>query len=215
MILFDIRNCSTFFHGKERFYLKQTDENQPQKTDRRVLYTKMFLRESILALMREMPISKITPTELCRRAGINRNTFYTHYQSAEELLSEIEEELFTKVRSSFERLGSGLNSRALIAEICVVIAENFELSRILLSENGDMHFLKRLVSLAHDQTMVAWREAGVQANEALLETMYTFSVNGSVAVIREWVRAGMPQPPETIAQQLEQLSYGGLQAFQK
>ena len=103
----------------------------------------------------------------------------------------------------------------MIAEICVVIAENFELSRILLSENGDMHFLKRLVSLAHDQTMVAWREAGVQANEALLETMYTFSVNGSVAVIREWVRAGMPQPPETIAQQLEQLSYGGLQAFQK
>ena len=83
--------------------MKQTDENQPQKTDRRVLYTKMFLRESLLALMREMPISKITPTELCRRAGINRNTFYTHYQSAEELLSEIEEELFTKVRSSFER----------------------------------------------------------------------------------------------------------------
>jgi len=187
----------------------------PQKTDRRVLYTKMFLRESLLSLMREKPISMITPTELCRRAGINRNTFYTHYQSAEDLISDIEQELFSKVQGSLEQLGSGLSTRALITEICVAIAENFDLSRILLSENGDAHFLERLISLAHDQTMIAWRTAGIHADDALLEILYTFSVNGSVAVIREWVRQGMPQPPQTIAGQLEQLTYNGLNAFAK
>jgi AcrR family transcriptional regulator len=187
----------------------------PQKTDRRILYTKMFLRESLLELMREKPISKITPTELCRRAGINRNTFYTHYQSTEDLLSGIEEELYGKVRGSLERLGSGLGTRALLAEICVAIAENFDLSRILLSENGDTHFLERLITLAHDQTMLSWRVAGIRADAELLEILYTYSVNGSVAVIREWVRQGMPQPPQTIAEQLEQLTYSGLNAFAK
>jgi predicted transcriptional regulator len=43
--------------------------------DRRVLYTKMFLREALFELMREKPIGKITPTELCRKANINRNIF--------------------------------------------------------------------------------------------------------------------------------------------
>jgi hypothetical protein len=46
------------------------------KEDRRVLYTKMFLREALLELMREKPVDRITPTELCRRAGINRNDTY-------------------------------------------------------------------------------------------------------------------------------------------
>ena len=188
-------------------------QEAPQRADRRVLYTKMFLRESLLELMREKPISKITPTELCRRAGINRNTFYTHYRSAEDLLSSVEEAFFDKVRGSLERLGSGLSTSALIAEICVAIAENFDLSRILLSENGDTRFLERLISLAHDQTMLAWRAAGIRADAALLEILYTYSVNGSVAVIREWVRQGMPQPPQTVAEQLERLTYGGLNAF--
>jgi AcrR family transcriptional regulator len=190
-------------------------DQTPQKTDRRVLYTKMFLRESLLSLMREMPISKITPTELCRRAGINRNTFYTHYQSAEDLLNSIEAELYDKVREALEQLGSGLSNRALITQVCITIQENSDLCSVLLSENGDPQLLERLISLAHEQTMLVWRASGIHADAALLETLYTFSVSGSVAVIREWVRAGMPQPPETLAQQLEQLTYGGLRAFAK
>ena len=108
-----------------------------------------------------------------------------------------------------------MSTRALITEICVAIAENYNLSSILLSENGDTHFLERRISLAHDQTMVAWREAGIRADDALLETLYTYSVSGSVAVIREWVRGEMPQPPDMIAEKLDQLTYSGLSAFIK
>ena len=34
--------------------------------DRRVKFTKMVLRESLLELMREKPIGEITVTELCK-----------------------------------------------------------------------------------------------------------------------------------------------------
>lgn len=186
-----------------------------QKVDRRVLYTKMFLREALLELMREKPIAKITTTELCQRAGINRNTFYTHYQSVEELLASIEDELFVKVRGTMERLIVEQKISNLIEEICIVIAEHFELSRILLSENGDTEFLTRLISLAHDQTLLAWRKSGMQVDDAFLEIMYTYSVYGSVAIIRNWVRQGMPQPPKTLADQLERLNYNGLNGFSR
>ncbi len=165
--------------------------------------------------MREKPISKITPTELCRRADINRNTFYTHYQSAEDLLRGIEDELYGKLRGALEQLGCGLSIRALITQVCVTIRENYDLCSILLSENGDLCFLERLISLAHDQTMLVWQDSGIRADALLLETLYTYSVSGSVAVIREWGRGGMPQPPDMIADKLEQLTYCGLNAFVK
>ena len=45
-----------------------------KKIDRRVRYTKMVLRESLLELMKTKPVVKITTTELCKHADINRNT---------------------------------------------------------------------------------------------------------------------------------------------
>ena len=38
--------------------------------DRRVKFTKMVLRESLLELMREKPIGEITVTELCKNARV-------------------------------------------------------------------------------------------------------------------------------------------------
>jgi len=70
------------------------------KEDRRVRYTKMVLRESLLALMKQKAISKITPTELCRHADVNRNTFYAHYSSPYDLLIQIESELYEEIRQS-------------------------------------------------------------------------------------------------------------------
>ena len=110
---------------------------QNKKVDRRVLYTKMFLRESLLALLKEKPIAKITTSELCRHAAINRNTFYTHYDSPEALLKTIEEELYSQVKQSIERsLGNGSIS-ALLTEICQAIYDNRDLCAVLFSEYGE------------------------------------------------------------------------------
>ena len=43
--------------------------------DRRVKYTLLALRGSLLELMREKDVSRITVKELCERADVNRGTF--------------------------------------------------------------------------------------------------------------------------------------------
>ena len=42
--------------------------------DRRVKYTQMVLNESLLEVLREKPLSRITVKEICDRADINRST---------------------------------------------------------------------------------------------------------------------------------------------
>ena len=50
------------------------------KSDQRVIITKMMLKEALLKLLHTRQLNKITITDLCRESGINRATFYRHYE---------------------------------------------------------------------------------------------------------------------------------------
>lgn len=184
-----------------------------EKVDRRVLYTKMFLKESLLSLMKEKPIAKITPSELCRHAGINRNTFYAHYDSPEALLESIEKELYDELKQFIEvSLKNGTIS-TLLTEIFQVIHENRELCSIIFSKHGNKDSLRRIIDFAYDKTVAEWRAAGMRKDEVQTEMLYQFVVNGSVATIQRWIQEGMIKSPQEVALFIEKATHFGLQAF--
>ncbi|MCR4942973.1 MAG: TetR/AcrR family transcriptional regulator [Clostridium sp.] len=64
------------------------------KGNRRVLYTQKVIKESLLELLKEKNIHKVTVTDICKKADINRGTFYSHYKDAHDLLNSMENEFF-------------------------------------------------------------------------------------------------------------------------
>ena len=52
------------------------------KTDARVRYTLKMLKDSLLRLLEEKPINKITVKEVCERAELNRATFFCIFRTA-------------------------------------------------------------------------------------------------------------------------------------
>ena len=183
------------------------------KIDRRVLYTKMFLRESLLKLMKEKPVAKITPTELCCYAGLNRNTFYTHYNSPEALLESIEDEFLEQVKHSIDHplvSGSIISS---MTGICRAIYDNRDLCAVLFTEYGNKDFLRRIINLAHDITLSEWITLGVNEGNGQIEMLYCFFANGSVSVIQKWILDGMKDTPHEIARFIEKASNLGLKGF--
>ena len=70
------------------------EANVQKRENRRVRYTRMALRESLLALLQQYPISRITVSRICEQADVNRSTFYLYYQDAFDLLRQIEDELY-------------------------------------------------------------------------------------------------------------------------
>ena len=46
-----------------------------QKENQRVMLTKQLLKESLIYLMKKKEIQKVSVSELCHNAGINRVTF--------------------------------------------------------------------------------------------------------------------------------------------
>ena len=69
------------------------------KTDRRTRYTRNIIRESYLELLAELPPSKVTVTEVCRRADINRGTFYIHYEDLPQVMEELENAAYDEIIS--------------------------------------------------------------------------------------------------------------------
>ena len=62
-------------------------DTQPEP-DRRVLKTRTALRDAMLDLMALRGWDEMTIQEICDRANVGRSTFYVHYQSKDDLLSE-------------------------------------------------------------------------------------------------------------------------------
>lgn len=56
--------------------------------DRRVLKTRLALREAMLSLLTEHGWDDLSIQEICERANVGRSTFYLHFDSKDDLLSE-------------------------------------------------------------------------------------------------------------------------------
>ena len=185
-----------------------------EKPDRRVKYTKMVLKQSLLELIANCPISKVTIKEICDLADVNRGTFYKHYNDQYHLLDDIQSELDAEMRATIEkRLTISSSSVDIILETIRCMAAQSSLCKILCSDYGDGEFLKKLMYTAHDQFIEEWKTKLKKANIKQLDRFYTYTANGIVAVVQEWLQSGMDETPEEIAAFIEKSINYGLSYF--
>lgn len=71
-------------------------------TNQRIIITKRMLKEGLFRLLEKKPLEKINITELCRESGINRSTFYRHYELPRDILVEVETEFFEGMLNLFD-----------------------------------------------------------------------------------------------------------------
>lgn len=65
--------------------------------DKRVEKTKKIIRQALFQLLETNELTKITVTELCKKAKISRRTFYIHYESTEAVMDEYQDELYLSI----------------------------------------------------------------------------------------------------------------------
>lgn len=185
-----------------------------KKQDARVRYTKMMVKSSLLELMQTKPVAKITVTEICEKAGINRATFYSHYSDPTDLLHSIERELIEdisrRVQPAIAALGGDLKDS--MTEIVEYVRENAEACRALLSDQGDTGFQNQVVRVVEKQFIEHWR-ANSSASMEDAEYIYTFIAIGSVGVIRKWLAEGTVKPSGEVADIIIKLSSAGFMSL--
>ena len=165
--------------------------------DRRVRYTKMVLRESILDLLKNKTLNQISITELCKIADINRNTFYKHYNTPYDLIHEMEDEIFNKLMDSIKDIE---NVNDIILASCRTLESDKKMSLIIFSETDSSSLLSKALSSFRNKDITANKNSEEVFQQSLLEKIYLFGEQGTIALMKDWVLGGFKESAESIAE---------------
>ena len=171
-----------------------------KKENQRIMITRRLLKENLIELLKEKSIDKISVTELCQRAEINRSTFYAHYSVPKDVLLEIKRDFAAQIAESLHSLDENATPKDAIRRICEFIAENADLERIILSNSDD----DEATEAALGNIFGIWNIAAPficdrNLSEDARRLVTVFFHQGFFRVIREWIIHEVPITPVEIA----------------
>ena len=186
-----------------------------KKTDRRVKYTKMVIRQSFVKLLKQKSISTISIKEICEDADINRATFYAHYKNQYDLLNQIENEAINDIKRYLNSYDFEMKDEIPIhatEKILEYIKKNSELFDLLLNLNGDTHFQQEIIEIVGKQYFIPARENSLLKRDEA-EYIFHFLASGSICTIQKWLKEGMKKPIGEIAELILTISINGIKFF--
>ncbi len=170
------------------------------KEDRKTRYTRMVLQDSLIALMKEKPIGKITIKELCEMADVNRSTFYAHYTDQYDLLRNIEDDVLVWLKEAVATILNKTDKSGtmeVLEQLLQYVVENGRHLQVLLSEQGDIDFQKELFAQIYNgMSSPSPSNTGLGKEEEL----FIFVVNGSVGLIQHWLKNGFHKSAQEMAE---------------
>ena len=162
-----------------------------EKENRKIRYTKMVLRDSIIELMKTKSILSITIKDICELADISRSTFYAHYKDQYDLLRQIEVETFTyfeNMLNNYKDINSKEEITQMVEEMLTYIANNRNSIQVLLSENGDINFQKKVFQhFTNHKQLTKYFSEKRQDNETNTFNS-VFLVYGSIGLVQYWLK---------------------------
>ncbi|MDL2213990.1 TetR/AcrR family transcriptional regulator [Clostridia bacterium OttesenSCG-928-O13] len=186
-----------------------------EREDRRVRITKMAIRESLIELMQQQPIAKISVKMICEAADINRSTFYAHYQDQYDLLDKIQREAAAGIREYISYTQFTDNDEGAVSVVVQVLEyarANAALFKVLLSEHGDSTFQSEIMHLVQQKTMEELY-GDKQVLPAVTKYIELFAINGILSIIHYWLENGCVDSPEALAQLILKLLMEGIRSF--
>ena len=183
------------------------------KVDIRVQKTKERLKSTLLTLLKEKGIDRISISEICRASGINRNTFYQHYSDIRDLLSEVEGEFMESLFSFLTINGDSIKSvRDIMTLLLETIKQNQDMCLLLFSDNGDKNFLRNILMFALPSAVDNWvKELGMNEKDATV--LYYYVMGGAVNVIELWMKDKLSATLDEVADKLNSLVMGSQKAL--
>lgn len=184
-----------------------------KKENQRIKITKKMLKESLLCLIKEKNLQKISVSELCKNAGINRATFYNHYTVPSDVLAEIGNDMTEEIRELLKK--SGLYNSGTFQEkielICTYLLENRETAKILFQNNTpESDFAARLFHGQNNWEQTSKKMSRLYGEEGK-DLLLTYFVYGSYYMVAKWLIEEIKKTPAEMGKMISGIRYQSLQ----
>ena len=181
------------------------------KSESKYFNTALRMDEALIALLEEKDLEYITEKELCHKAGVNRSTFYLHYETLSDLMNETAEMINRRFLSYFpgqgesipETIGSRergelvLVTREYLLPYLRFIRDNKKIYRAAFRNPGGMQAHTRYRELK--QRIIGPILERFEIPAAHRPYYIAYYVEGIIAVVKEWLRNDCAGGEEMIA----------------
>ena len=168
------------------------------------------MNEALIQLLTAKNYEDITIKELCEKAGVNRSTFYAHYESMSELLDEISDHVNHAFLSSFHTTADEIlgNINQVSSEKLVFIRSEFirpYLNHVKSYKAVYKAMLRNPQTLKFEQQYrknfnliltAIYRRFEIEEDEIVYWS--SFYISGTAAVIRKWIQMDCEDDVEKI-----------------
>ncbi|MGI6153177.1 MAG: TetR/AcrR family transcriptional regulator [Christensenellaceae bacterium] len=181
---------------------------QNGKTDRRVKYTIMVLKDALVEALQQEHVSNISVKALCERADVNRSTFYAHFSDQHDLLHYIEQEVLGNIKEYLAKQDFHDKrpiSFQVLNRILEYVEENANLFKALLSDNCGSGIQREILNVSE----LLPAELFEKTPERTRDYLAIFGITGCVSVLQKWLQDGMPEATTEISELIMQILYHG------
>ena len=126
--------------------------------DRRVAKTKAAIQSSFFELLKEKSIDKITIADICRKADIDRSTFYYHYEDYPTFLKKLDDQVVSDYLSCLSSYKYDTNTDEMMMLSTNYVKENPEAFRLLFRKDTDGSALHRIQEDLRTKALPIWQK---------------------------------------------------------
>ena len=148
-----------------------------EKVDLRVQRTKKVLKDNFKDMLLNMDYERITVKDLCEKSMINRRAFYLHYDSIDDLMKDVLNDMsleFSEYTKDYDRF----------AEPERIIKDYFEFTNAnplyeKLNNNSDLDYIReQLIIKVADQNEFSSLKGVPDDKKIMIKVFVNFSYNG-------------------------------------
>ncbi len=179
------------------------------------------IKNSLIELLKTTPHpDDITITALCKRANINRATFYYHYESVEAVLADLETQVeseFMQFLSSAALTDDNKPKKSFYVMFFEFVARNASLCKMILgsSHRGASSFMNRALESGRYKVITIMSALYPDCPTEKINHYYIFVSHGFIGLLEYWLDTDMQESVEEIAEIAESISYSGVKYLEK
>lgn len=185
------------------------------KSESKYFNTALRMDEALLALLEEKDLEYITVKELCHRAGVNRSTFYLHYETVSDLVNETMEMINRRFLSYFpqqkEEILGNLESRG--RDELILVTREYLLPYLRFIRENKKVYQAAFRNPGSIGANARYRELKQHILGPILERFeipaahrpyyMAYYIEGIAAIVKEWLRQDCADEVEMIADIIE------------
>lgn len=181
------------------------------KSESKYFNTALRMDEALIALLEEKDLEYITVKEICHQAGVNRSTFYLHYETIADLVNETLVMINRRFLSYFpqqeEDVLGNMDSRE--RKDLVLVTREYLLPYLRFIQDNKKVYRAAFRNPSSMQAHVRYGELKQHILGPILERFeitashrpyyMAYYVEGIIAIVKEWLRQDCADEVEMIA----------------